>query len=85
MRKNLPPNSLYKVSKRGLQIHQSLVPGNVVLATKKKKKWTSPSINELDGEVLSEYAWNLSHGADTYTPICCPSIDVRPFPAAAIA
>ena len=51
----------------------------------KKKKCTPPSINELDGEVLSEYAWNLSHGADTYTPICCPSIDVRPFPAAAIA
>jgi len=45
-----------KVSKRGLQIHQSLVPGNVVLATKKKKKWTSPSINEFDGEMLSEYA-----------------------------
>ena len=56
MRKHLPPNTLYKVSQKGLEIHQSLVPGNVVLATKKKKKWTSPSINELDGEMLSEYA-----------------------------
>jgi len=56
MRKHLPPNTLYKVSQKGLEIHQSLVPGNVVLATKKKKKWTSPSINEFDGEMLPEYA-----------------------------
>ena len=56
MRKHLPPNTLYKVSQKGLEIHQSLVPGNVVLATKKKKKWTSPSINEFDGEMLPECA-----------------------------
>ena len=88
VRKNLPPNSLYKSQ----QERSSDTPKFgarkccfVLVTKKKKKKCTSPSINELDGEVLSEYAWNLSHGADTYTPICCPSIDVRPFPAAAIA
>jgi hypothetical protein len=47
--------------------YQSLVPRprNVALTNKKKESGISSSINELDGEMLSEYAWNLSHGPDT--------------------
>jgi hypothetical protein len=46
---------------------------------KKKREVISSSINELDGDMLSEYAWNLSHGPDTCVcdPIF-PSVDARP-------
>ena len=44
---------------------------------KKNREGISSSINELDGEMLSEYAWNLSHGPDTCDPIF-PSVDARP-------
>jgi hypothetical protein len=36
---------------------------DVALTNKQKKSGISSSINELDVAMLSEYAWNLSHGA----------------------